>query len=178
MDGITIKTPWAGHTGNIPLHLTYPDGTMVDAVRRVAKRYPSCTALDFMGKPTAYRTLMADIEACARGLAAVGVQAGDVVTIALPNCPQAVCLFYAVNLIGGVCSMIHPLSAEKEIEFYLNEANSRTIITLDQFYPKVAAIRENTQLQTVIIARIADALTPLTRLGYALTEGRKLPKLP
>ncbi len=178
MDGITAKTPWAGHTGDIPLHLTYPDGTMVDAVRRVAERYPSYTALDFMGKPTAYRTLMADIEACARGLAAVGVQAGDVVTIALPNGPQAVCLFYAVNLIGGVCSMIHPLSAEKEIEFYLNEANSRTIITLDQFYPKVAAIRENTQLQTVIIARIADALSPLTRLGYALTEGRKLPKLP
>lgn len=178
MNDITAKTPWAGHTGDIPLHLNYPDGSMTDAVRRVAERYPFYTALDFMGRSTDYRTLTEQIEACAHGLVAVGVQPGDAVTVALPNCPQAVCLFYAVNMVGGVCSMIHPLSAEKEIEFYVNEAQSRTLITLDQFYPKIAAIRENTGLRTVIIARIADALSPLTRLGYALTEGRKLPKLP
>ncbi len=29
-------------------------------------------------------------------------------------------MFFAVNLVGAIANMIHPLSAEKEIEFYLN----------------------------------------------------------
>lgn len=33
------------------------------------------------------------------------------------NCPQAVIMFYAINLVGATANMIHPLSSEKEIEF-------------------------------------------------------------
>ena len=62
--------------------------------------------------------------------------------------------------------MIHPLSAEKEIEFYLNESGSVAAITLDQFYPKFAAIRKSTKMNTLIIASIADALSPIVRVGY------------
>jgi long-chain acyl-CoA synthetase len=53
-------------------------------------------------------------------------------------------MFYAVNLVGGIANMIHPLSAEKEIEFYLNESESYSVITLDQFYSKFEAVRQNT----------------------------------
>ena len=52
------------------------------------------------------------------------LKSGDKVTIAMPNCPQAIYMFYAVNLVGGIANMIHPLSAEKEIEFYLNASES------------------------------------------------------
>ena len=87
-----------------------------------------------MGRPTTYSRLVNEIKSCARALRTIGVREGDRVTIAMPNCPQAIFLFYAVNLVGGVANMIHPLSAEKEIEFYLNESESVTAITLDQFY--------------------------------------------
>ena len=75
----------------------------------------------------------------------MGVRVGDKVTIAMPNCPQAIYMFYAVNLVGGIANMIHPLSAEKEIEFYLNASESTTAITLDQFYNKFEHIRQNTE---------------------------------
>jgi long-chain acyl-CoA synthetase len=87
-------------------------------------------------------------------------------------------MFYGVNLAGGIANMIHPLSAQKEIEFYLNESDSVMAITLDQFYPKFAAIRDNTKLKHLIIARIRDALPAITKIGYDLTEGRKIPALP
>ena len=61
-------------------------------------------------------------------------------------------MFYAVNLVGGIANMIHPLSAEKEIEFYLNESESVTAITLDQFYNKFEHIRQNTKIVNIIIA--------------------------
>ena len=54
MTEITAKTPWAGHTGDVPLHLDYFDGSMFEALELVAKRYPRNIAFDFMGKPTTY----------------------------------------------------------------------------------------------------------------------------
>ena len=96
----------------------------------------------------------------------------------MPNCPQAIYMFYAVNLIGAVANMIHPLSAEKEIEFYLNESESVTAITLDQFYGKFEAIRGNTKVVNIIIASVKDALSQPLRAGYMLTEGRKIKRIP
>ena len=114
----SVKTPWAAHLGEVPLHIDYFDSTLFEAVERVAKEYPQKIALDFMGKSTTYQRLVAEITACAKALRAIGVKENDAVTIAMPNCPQAVYMFYAVNLVGAVANMIHPLSAEKEIEFY------------------------------------------------------------
>ena len=69
--------------------------------------------------------------------------------------PQAIYMFYAVNLVGGIANMIHPLSAEKEIEFYLNASESTTAITLDQFYNKFEHIRQNTHIININIASVS-----------------------
>ena len=45
---------------------------------------------------------------------------------ALPHLLQAIYMFYAVNLVGAIANMIHPLSSEKEIEFYLNGSEPGT----------------------------------------------------
>ncbi|MBQ3496821.1 MAG: AMP-binding protein [Oscillospiraceae bacterium] len=174
----TVKTPWAECMGDVPMHLTYFDGSMFEMVESVAQKYPDYVAFDFMGKPTTYRKMVEEIEACARALKVIGVREGDRVTIALPNCPQAIALFYAVNLVGGIANMIHPLSAEKEIEFYLNESESVTAITLDQFYHKFERVRKNTKVVSLVIASIKDALSKPIKAGYMLTEGRKIEKIP
>ena len=178
MSEIIAKTPWKDHLGSVPMHLEYFEGSMFEAVERIARKYPDQVAFDFMGKPTTYKKMMQEIETCAKALRTIGIRAGDKVTIALPNCPQAVYLFYAVNLVGGIANMIHPLSAEKEIEFYLNESESVTAITLDQFYHKFERVRQNTKLVNLVIASIKDALSKPIRAGYMLTEGRKIEKIP
>lgn len=178
MSDITARTPWASHMGDLSLHLDYFEGTMFDAVNLIAEKHPNQVALDFMGRSITYRDLVKKIKRCAASLKAMGVREGDRITLALPNCPQAVCLFYAVNLVGGVANMIHPLSAEKEIEFYLNRSKSVAAVTLDTFYEKFNAARRGTPLRTLLIASIKDELSPLVRVGYSLTEGRKVKKIP
>lgn len=178
METITAKTPWKDYMGDVPMHLNYFEGSMFEAVEQIAKKYPNYVAFDFMGKPTTYKELVQQIETCAKALKTIGIRQGDKVTIAMPNCPQAVYLFYAVNLVGGIANMIHPLSAEKEIEFYLNESGSVTAITLDQFYHKFEAVRKNTQVVNIIIASIKDALAQPIKAGYMLTSGRKIEKIP
>ena len=175
---ITAKTPWKDSMGDTPMHLDYFEGSMFEAVEIIAQKYPKNVAFDFMGKSTTYKELVEQIETCAKALKTIGIREGDKVTIAMPNCPQAIYLFYAVNLVGGIANMVHPLSAEKEIEFYLNDSESITAITLDQFYHKFEAIRKNTKIVNIIIASIRDALAEPIRSGYMLTEGRKIQKIP
>ena len=173
-----VKTPWKDYMGGVPMHLDYFGGSMFDAVEKIAQQYPNNTAFTFMGKSTTYKKMMQEIERCARSLKTIGVRPGDRVTIAMPNCPQAIYMFYAVNLVGGIANMIHPLSAEKEIEFYLNASHSVTAITLDQFYHKFEQVRQNTGIVNIIIASVKDALSKPIRAGYMLTEGRKIQKIP
>lgn len=178
MAEITAKTPWKDYLGDLPMHLDYFEGSMFDAVAAVSKKYPDNIAFDFMGRSTTYKKLVEQIEICAKALKTIGIREGDRVTIAMPNCPQAVYLFYAINLVGGIANMIHPLSAEKEIEFYLNESQSVTAITLDQFYHKFEHIRQNTKVVNIIIASIKDELAQPIKAGYMLTSGRKFAKIP
>ncbi|HCQ74203.1 MAG TPA: AMP-dependent synthetase [Clostridiales bacterium] len=178
MENITAKTPWKDHLGEVPFHLDYFEGSMFEAVAAIAEKHPNNVAFDFMGRSTTYKTLVKEIEQCAKALKTIGVREGDRVTIAMPNCPQAIQMFYAVNLVGGICNMIHPLSAEKEIEFYLNASESVTAITLDQFYNKFENIRHNTKVVNIIIASIKDELSKPVKAGYMLTEGRKVKKIP
>ena len=178
MEQITAKTPWIKNLGGMPSHLEYYTGTMYGAVARIAETSPNAVAFDFMGRSTTYRELVDQIERCAKSLRTIGVREGDCVTVAMPNCPQAVEVFYAINRIGAVANMVHPLSSEKEIEFYLNESRSVTIVTLDQFYSKIEAIRQNTSVVNVVLASIKDELSQPIKTGYMLTEGRKMKKIP
>ncbi|MDO4815535.1 MAG: AMP-binding protein [Bacillota bacterium] len=178
MDTSKVKAPWKDYLGEVPFTLDYFSGTMYEAVLQIAEKYPDFIAYDFMGKATKYKTFVREINRCAGALKALGLKENDCVTIAMPNCPQALKMFYAVNLAGGICNMVHPLSAEKEIEFFLNESKSKIAVTLDQFYEKFACIRGGTGLETLIITSIKDELPPHLKFGFALTEGRKSKKLP
>lgn len=175
----TTKAPWLKNYGDVPFNLEYFDGSMWEAVRNIAHRYPKLVALDFMGLSTTYEELERQVYICAKALRAIGVRPKDRVTICMPNCPQTVIMFYAVNLIGGVSNMIHPLSSENEIQFFINHSKSVCALTMDMFYKKLEAIRPGLKtLKSLIIARIPDALGPAMKLGYSLTQGRKIEKLP
>ena len=173
-----VKTPWFSHKGSIPATLEYDDCTMYEKVEAIAKKYPNNIAFDFMGKHTTYKQMLEQINKCARSLKTIGIREGDKITIAMPNCPQAIYMLYATNAIGAIANMIHPLSAEKEIELYLQMSESVVVVTLDQFYNKFEAIRENTKIVNIIIARIKDELSKPIKTGYMLTEGRKITPIP
>ena len=96
--------------------LEYPKLTMFQMVERNAVVRPTAPAMDFYGRVTDYATFIAKTEQAARAFVKQGIGKKDVVTICMPNTPQALVCFYALSRIGAVANMIHPLSAEKEIE--------------------------------------------------------------
>ena len=178
--GLSASAPWLRYYGNTPASLDYPQMTMYQLVAAAAKKYPKSAAYSFYGRETSYAAFLRRIDAAAKGLTHMGIRKGDKVTICMANTPQALDCFYALNRIGAIPNMIHPLSAAKEIAFYLNFSKSKAILTLDQFYYKVAQILPELENPcTILIAKIADELPfPLSAL-YPLTKGaRAVQKLP
>ena len=174
--GLSYSAPWTAFYGSTPATLDYPRKTMYQMVADSARRYPKNTAYVFMGKETTYEAFLARIDAAAKGLVNLGIKKGDKVTICMANTPQALDCFYALNRIGAIPNMIHPLSAPKEIAFYLNFSKSRAILTLDQFYNKVAEIVPELENPCeILIAKIGDELPFPLNLIYPHTKGGKHP---
>ncbi len=156
----------------------YPE-TMFQMLKRAAEKNPDGTAYEFMGKKTDYKNFINRIETTAKALTAIGIRSGDAVTICMPNCPQAIDTFYAINRIGAIANMIHPLSAQSEITFYLNCSNSKAILTLDQFYDKVVAARSECDHQIIILmAHISTELPFYLKPIYAIKAESKYSNLP
>lgn len=176
---MTVKAPWLSSYKNVPATLDYPDLSMIDLIERNAKKHADVIAYEFMGKKVTYKTFLKEVDQCAKALSALGLKEGDRITICMPNTPQAVTMFYAINRMGGLANMVHPLSAEGEIEFYLSHSHSKAILVLDGFYPKVERVSVNTpELEHIIVASISTELSGITKLGFKLTKGRKIKKIP
>jgi len=168
--------PWLKSYGEVKFHLDYPDFSMSDALFESARKYPDQVALTFQDRDTTYAKLVPQIREAEKAFRAIGIKEGDVVTVCMPNVPQTVVSLYAINAIGAVASMIHPLSAVHEIAFYLKEAQSRTIISLDQFYSKIKKVQELVELDHIIIARVSDALGFVKGTAYKFIKERKFEK--
>ena len=84
-EAITAKTPWVKNLGDVPAHLDYFQGSMYEAVERIARQNPNAVAFDFMGRSTTYKKMIEEIQRCAKSLRTIGVREGDCVTIAMPK---------------------------------------------------------------------------------------------
>ncbi|MDY1591078.1 MAG: AMP-binding protein [Methanofastidiosum sp.] len=173
------KKPWLKYYEDyIPETINYPRKTMYEAIYDASAKYPNRIAYDFLDNTSTYNEFLGDIDKFANALYALGLRKGDRITICMPNCPQALICFYAVNKIGGVTSMIHPLSPPKEVKFYLNLSKSKYAITLDAFYGNFKDILVDTSVEKLILAKITDYLPTLKKIGFKLTSGRKIEKVP
>jgi len=168
-----LKAPWTRFYGDVPAHINYPDMMMWELVDDAAKMYPNYVALEYFGVEITYSKMMDLIHEAARSLKALGVTKDDVVTICAPNMPQSVVLFYAINMVGAIANMIHPLSAEKEIEKYLSISGSTYIFAIDISCDKILNILHNTKLKKIVVMTANDKMPKMMSAVYWLVSGRK-----
>lgn len=88
-------------------------------------------AVVFFGRRMTYGELIDEVDRCAAGMVKLGIKKGDFVTIFLPNIPQCVVAIYALNRIGAVCNMVHPLSTKSELEYAVKLTESKYVLTFE-----------------------------------------------
>ncbi len=167
------NAPWIKNYGDIPFHLDYPKGTMWDCFAKSAKEAGDFAALSYMGKEYGYKAVKELIERTAKAFTAIGVAKGTRVALCLPNIPQAVFCLYALNKIGAVAAMIHPLSAELELTELLAEAGCDYAVIMDSFAKKFADAEEKLPHIRYIVTNAAEHLNFIKSIGYSLAKGRK-----
>ena len=167
------KNKWKQFYTKTPDKIKYDTGSLIDAVMLSATMYPNNVAIDYYNVQFTYKELIDEIKKCAKSLKRLGIKEDDVVTICMPNTPESVIMFYAINMVGAVANMIHPLSSEKEIEFYLNKSKSKIILTIDITYFKVMSVIENTKIEKVIVTSATKSMGLIVDCAYWLFKGRK-----
>ena len=169
-----IKTPWAKYYKKEDLKLKVPDISMYEALKEGVLKYESRTAINYFGKKLSYREFLNLIDKAALAFRSQGVRRGDIVTICMPNTPEAMIAFYAINKIGAISNMIHPLSGEVEIKEYLTSTNSVMLVMIDVCYDKVKNIIKDTSVYKTIVVSARDSMPFFTGLGYQISQGFKI----
>jgi cyclohexanecarboxylate-CoA ligase len=111
------------------------DRTLLDYVDALLARTPEATAI--VGHQAgagalvrlSYRELGERVERIAVNLARRGVEPGDVVSFQLPNWWQFIALHLACLRIGAITNPMMPILRQRELEFMLNHARSKVIVT-------------------------------------------------
>lgn len=150
---------WLKHyPEGVPTHVDIPDVPLFELLYNAAGKYPSNTAIIFMGMKMSYTQLRDSVDRFATALHSMGVKKGDRVAIMLPNCPQAVISYYAVIRLGAVAVMTNPLYMERELSHQLRDSGAETMIFLDMLHGKVLKVAPDTGLKKLIVTGIQDYL--------------------
>lgn len=166
-----IRNIWSENHAPENFRPEYPEFSMVSLLKETAEKYPDYYALNFNNKKITFAQMIETIETVAQALLASGVKKGDFVSVVAPNTPQALISVYAINRMGAVANMIHPLLSANEIKKFVEHVDSKAVITFDMLYPKLAEIEWETTVKPVIVlARIADALPVYLKPLYLATN--------
>ena len=117
-----------------------------------AGRYAGRVAVIYGEQRITYREL--NRAACALGnhLRSLGLGKGDKVALMLPNCPEFVIAYFAVQKIGGVAVTLNVQSTSYELRHLLGNSDSQCLITQGALVKRFAEIRDELPLCRHLIA--------------------------
>ena len=151
MKSSKVKTPWYEFYDGVKAHLDYPDYSVYKMFEESVKKHSKNISYNYFGNKKTYLEFYNQIEECAKSFKSMGLKKNDVVSICMPNTPEALISFYGLNKIGVVANMIHPLSAENEIKYFINISKSKYIISIDIAFNKINHILKETNIKKVIL---------------------------
>ncbi len=156
----------------VPLRLTYPHIPLYSLLDETAAKTPAKPCTNFFGKRLTYQQIKELSDRFAASMRSLAIRKGDRVILLLPNSPQFLIAYYGILKAGAVVVPLNPLSAERELEFYLADSGAETVITIPLFLNKVAPLRSKTPLKHIVYSRLADFLPFPLNLVQGFREQR------
>ena len=154
-----MDCPWfSSYDKGVPHDIVIPEGGLQNILDTAAETYGQREAIVFQNTHISYRELKELAEKLAASLRRRGVRPGDRVSIMLPNLPQTFIAFWGVMKAGAVAVMTNPLYMESELTHQIKDSGAKHLITLDIFWPKIGALREQLELDVCYVTRVRDAL--------------------
>lgn len=170
------EEPWLSYYSERDRSIKFTTKTIYDYLTSSVGSSLDFYALNYFGRRITYGEMFSDIEKISHSLKYLQVRKEDIVTICMPNTPEAVETFYACNNIGAIADMVHPLSAPNEILDYLEKSNSKILVLYDANYAKYKDIIPKSHVERTILVSVAESMPWKLRMGYNLMKGLKIKK--
>lgn len=154
----TLPTIWSEHLPNGVIYPEFPDNSMYEFLEDRAASFLNDIAIEFEGAKTTYAGLLRQIDAAASALLYQGIGKGDTVTVVSPNIPQAVVSIYAINRVGAIANMLHPLLPAKEIQYHIENTESKAVFILDRLFEKIETVQWTHCPAMICLYSVNDAL--------------------
>lgn len=157
-----------------PYEIPVPETSLFSLLEDAASFYPDRIALDYFSKTMSYRDLHEFSLRAAGVLWDAGVRKGDVVAIALPNCPQALIVFYACMRIGAVAAQHNPLAPAEEIADQLRRHGAKIAIVWEKCASNFSL--DDSALETLFVVDITYHMPVSKRVALKapLAKARRL----
>ena len=113
--------------------------TLTEMFDRITKKFSSTSRPVYMQKVegkyagTSYSQFRRDVENFAMGLASLGIQRGDHLSVISENRTEWIVSDMAMMVIGAVDCPIYPTLTSKQIEFIFNDASVKIAVVSNQF---------------------------------------------
>jgi long-chain acyl-CoA synthetase len=125
----------------------------------VVSRYGDKIAFQNMDKTLTFNELKANVDAFAWYLQnKTNLKPGDRVAIQMPNLLQFPVAMFAVIKCGFVVVNTNPLYTPAEMKHQYKDSGAKAIVILENFGSNFQEIQAETDIETVIVARIGDML--------------------
>ena len=174
----TIKSPWSKYYTKEELDIKIPNISLYEQILRSSLKFPKSIAYKYFNTKVSYKKFVKQIDKAALSFKKLNIGKGDIVTICMPNIPEALISFYALNKLGAIANMLHPLSAEEEIKQSLISTNSKYLVMIDMFYSKIKDNIKDTNVYKVIFVNASNSLNIFMKLGYKISQMGKYEKYP
>lgn len=163
----SVERPWLRYHSREDIEAPIPGSTVYQLLVENNQGHPDDIALLCLDTVITYGQLLDRIDRCAKGLWAMGVRRDDIVTVAMPCLPEAVVAFYAINRLGAVANMIHPLMNAEETCRHLREVGSKVLLMFIGTYHLVATRLHTTMVETAVVVPvgIGETVAPTTTFG-------------
>ena len=168
--------PWLEYYSRKTRKIKFTDKSIYEFMKSNVGNDLDYYAINYFENRITYNEFLTNINICSRALRFYGIRKGDIVTICMPNMPEAIYIFYACNKIGAVSDIIHPLSSSEQIKFYLKQSKSTFLFLVDFNYEKVCNIIKDTVVHKVILTSPSFSMPKLLSVAYRLTRGAKMLK--
>lgn len=173
-----IPAPWSKYYTDDEINIKIPNISLYKQILQTASKYPNNIAYRYLGKNVSYKKFIKQIDKAAISFKKLNIKKGDVVTFCLPNIPEVLIGFYALNKLGAIANMVHPLSAEEEIKESIIATKSKYLVMVDMFYDKIKNSIQGTKVQKVIFVSPSNSMKLPLKIGYKLINIGKYKRHP
>lgn len=130
-------------------------------------------AISYYGRKYTYNDLFYNVNIISNSLIKLGIKKGDIVTLALPNIPENVFIFYALNKIGAVGNFIDLRLKQENLINAINVTNSKLIFACDLFIDNLYEVINSTTIENTVMVSVSNSFPTILKVLYNLKNKKK-----